>query len=268
MHFTLKIKITMEHETHHQSEESHQPEQPQKKDRFLPISILVAAVVIGGSVVIASFYKGAPTSTGTATGTIAPTAPSPSVSASQVMQLGTRDAILGNANAPVTLIEYGDYQCPFCGEFFSQTQPQIVADYVNTGKVKMVFRDFAFLGAESTVAANAAQCAEDQNQFWTYHNALYAGKVADDAKGGSEDDGFFSVTELLKLGQQVGLNMTTFTSCVNNNSDANIVAQEKSAATAAGVDATPTVFINGTQVTGAQPYSAFKSVIDAALAGK
>ncbi len=263
----------MEHETHHHPEHEmhHEPEQqhqPQKKDRFLPISILVAAIVIGGAVIFATLYKGAPASAGTTTGTTPAAASQPSVSASQVMQLGTRDAILGNANAPVTLIEYGDYQCPFCGEFFSQTQPQIVADYVNTGKVKMVFRDFAFLGAESTVAANAAQCAEDQNKLWAYHDALYAGKVADDAKGGSEDDGFFSTAELLKLGQQVGLNMTTFTSCVNNNSDANIVAQEKAAATAAGVDSTPTVFINGTQVTGAQPYAAFKTVIDAALAGK
>ncbi len=262
----------MEHETYHHQDESHEHHQPQpspKKDRFLPISILVAAVVIGGAVIFATFYKGAPVVAGAPSGVATPTAqPQPSVSAAQTMQLGARDAILGNANAPVTLVEYGDYQCPFCGEFFSQTQPQIVADYVNTGKVKMVFRDFAFLGAESTVAANAAQCAEDQNKLWAYHDALYAGKVADDAKGGGEDDGFFSVAELLKLGQQVGLNMTTFTSCVNNNSDASIVAQEKSAATAAGVNSTPTVFINGQTVTGAQPYAAFKTVIDAALAGK
>lgn len=256
----------MEHENHHHGSEEVQ--QPQKKDRFLPISILVAAIVIGGAVVFASFYKGAPASAGTTTDTPTAAVPQPSVSATQVMQLGTRDAILGSANAPVTLVEYGDYQCPFCGEFFSQTQPHIVTDYVNTGKVRMVFRDFAFLGAESTVAANAAQCAEDQSKLWAYHDALYAGKVADDAKGGNEDDGFFSTAELLKLGQQVGLNMTTFTSCVNNNSDANIVAQEKAAASAAGVNSTPTVFINGTQVTGAQPYSAFKSVIDAALLAK
>jgi protein-disulfide isomerase len=138
---------------------------------------------------------------------------------------------------------------------------------VNTGKVRMVFRDFAFLGAESTVAANAAQCAEDQNELWPYHDALYSAKVADDARGGEEDDGFFSTAELLKLGQQVGLNMTTFTSCVNNNSDANIVAEEKGAAANAGVDSTPTFLINGQMITGAQPYSVFQQALDNALSG-
>lgn len=241
-----------------------------RRDMFLPISILVAAVLIGGAIVFAVVYKGgsapaAPAGAGGNGNAVA--AASTTVSAAQAMTLGSRDAILGNANAPVTLIEYGDYQCPFCGEFFSETEPQIVQNYVNTGKVRMVFRDFAFLGAESTAAANAAQCAEDQNQLWAYHDALYSAKVADDEKGGEEDDGFFSTAELLKLGQQVGLNMSTFTSCVNNDTDANIVAQEKSDAESAGVNSTPTFLINGTMVTGAQPYSVFQSAIQSALQG-
>ncbi len=249
-----------------QPDEPLQPQQAQKKDRFLPISILVAAVMIGGAITFASLYKGAPAPSGTAGGATTPsTQPQPSISASQVMQLTSHDSILGNANAPVTLIEYGDYQCPFCGEFFSQTQPQIVANYVNTGKVRMVFRNFAFLGPESTAAAQAAECAEDQNKLWPYHDALYAGKVADVQKGGSEDDGFFNRTLFLKLASQVGLNIPQFTSCIDSNKFSSQVAQEKSDAAAAGVNATPTVFINGTQVEGAQPYTAFKSVIDAAL---
>ncbi len=264
----------MEHETHHHSEHEvpHQPEemhQPQKKDRFLPISILVAAIVIGGAVVFASLYKGGSVAAAIPNGAAAPTAqPQPSVSAAQVMQLTSRDSILGSATAPVTLIEYGDYQCPFCGRFFSQTEPQIISDYVDTGKVKMVFRNFAFLGAESTAAAQAAECATEQNQTWKYSDALYAGKVADDAKGGSEDDGFFNRALFLKLAAQVGLNVPQFTSCIDGNKYASLVAQEKTDASAAGVNSTPTVFINGTQVLGAQPYAAFKSVIDAALAGK
>ena len=196
-----------------------------RRDLFLPISILAAAIMVGGAIVFATLYKGgawgvgvAPAGgnagTGTAgTGNNGNPAAATTTNAS-VMVLGPRDAILGNANAPVTMIEYGDYQCPYCGEFFSQTEPEIVQNYVNTGKVRFVFRNFAFLGAESTAAAEAADCAEDQNKLWAYHDALYAGKVADDSGGGSEDDGFFSTAEFLKLGQQVGLNMTTFTSCV------------------------------------------------------
>ena len=238
------------------------------KDRFLPISIIVAAVLIGGALVFTSLYKG-----GSGAGTGTPTAQQPTGGApttnTSVMTLTSRDEILGNANAPVTMVEYGDYQCPFCGiEFFAKTEPLIIQNYVNTGKVKFVFRNFAFLGAESTAAAEAAECATDQGKTWAYHDALYTGKVADDTKGGAEDDRFFSTAELLKLGQQVGLNMTTFTSCVQNNTDANLVVQDKTDATAQGVNSTPTFFINGTQILGAQPYAQFQQTIDAALAAK
>ncbi len=241
----------------------------------MPVSILVAAIVIGGALVFASLYKGGggtgAANTGGAAGTGGTggtgTAGTQPTTNSTVMAIGSRDAISGSANAPVTMVEYGDYQCPFCGTaFFAQTEPQIVQNYVNTGKVKFVFRDFAFLGPESTAAANAAQCANDQGKLWAYHDALYAAKVADDAKGGGENDGFFSTTELLKLGTQVGLNMSTFTSCVNNNSDATIVTQEKTDATNNGVNSTPTFYINGTQVLGAQPYAQFQQAINAALA--
>ena len=114
------------------------------------------------------------------------------------MTLGPRDAILGNASATVTLIEYGDYQCPYCVRIF---QPDGAADHPELCEHRqgtVGVPDFAFLGPESTAAANAAQCAEDQNKLWPYHDALYAAKLADDSKGGSEDDGFYTAAELLK----------------------------------------------------------------------
>jgi len=242
----------------------------EKKDRFLPISILVAAILIGGAVVFSSLYKGTPTpstaGTPTDTGNSAPTAPITDATNTNVMTLGPRDAILGNANASVTIVEYGDYQCPYCGEeFFAQTEPQIVQNYIDTGEVRMVFRNFAFLGTESTAAAEAAECAEDQNKLWAYHDALYTGKVADDENGGSEDDGYFNQTLFLKLAAQVGLNIPTFTSCIESDKYASLVAQEKTDAEAQGVNSTPTFFINGQEVLGAQPYSAFQAVIDPLL---
>ena len=244
--------------------------QKEKRDLFLPISILVAALFIGGTIVFSTLYRGAnaPAAPGggannNAGNAVAAT--STTVSAAQAMTLGPRDAILGSANAPVTLIEYGDYQCPYCGQFFSETEPQIIQNYVNTGKVRFVFRDFAFLGPESTAASEAAQCAEDQNKLWAYHDALYSAKVADDEKGGQEDDGFFTTAEFLKLAQQTGLNIATFTSCINKNTDAGIVAQEKIDATAAGINSTPTFLINGTMLEGAQPYSVFQQALNSAL---
>lgn len=245
----------------------------EKKDRFLPISILAAAVVIGAALVFVALYKGGAAggagTAGNGAGIVPQGGAAGPTTNANVMTLGSRDAILGSANAPVTIVEYGDYQCPFCGvEFFAKTEPLIIQNYVNTGKAKFVFRDFPFLGPESTAAANAAQCAEDQSKLWAYHDALYTAKIADDGNGGSENDGFFSSTELLKLGQQIGLNMTTFTSCVNGNADANIVAQAKADATNQGINSTPTFYINGTQILGAQQYAQFQAVIDAALAAK
>jgi protein-disulfide isomerase len=242
-----------------------------KRDMFLPVSILIAALMVGGAIVFATLYKGGTTAPAGATapagnGNVIAATSTAANTAAAAMTLGPRDAILGNASATVTLIEYGDYQCPFCTQFFSQTEPQIIQNYINTGKVRMVFRDFAFLGAESTAAADAAQCAEDQNKLWAYHDALYAAKVGDENSGGSENDGFYTTAEFLKLAQQVGLNIPTFTSCINNNTDANIVAQEKSDAANVGINSTPSFIVNGTIIAGAQPYSVFQQALDAALA--
>lgn len=235
-----------------------------KKDRFLPISILAAAVMIAAAILFATFYKGgaSPAAAPDTTGGNATTTVNPAV-----MTLGPRDAVLGNPNAKVTLIEYGDYQCPFCSQFFSQTEPLIVQNYVNTGKVRMVFRDFAFLGPESIAAAQAAQCAEDQNKLWLYHDALYTAKVGDEKNGGSENDGFYSRALFLRLASQTGLDVPTFTSCIDTNKNATLVSQEKGTAGTYGVNSTPSFFVNGTAITGAQPYSVFQQALDAALQG-
>src|SRR3990167_3005650 len=93
--------------------------------------------------------------------------------AGELPKVSSEDFVLGDQNAPVTIIEYGDYQCPFCGKFFKETEPTLRENYIKTGKVKFVYRDFAFLGQESLWAANAAQCAGEQGKFWEYHDYLY-----------------------------------------------------------------------------------------------
>lgn len=262
----------MEHNTHH-SAEPHEGEISnvnvlvEKKDRFLPISILVAAVVIGGAIVFATVYRGAPAG-GTAIINNGAQTGQGQVDTSKIMALGARDAILGSANAPVTIVEYGDYQCPFCSRFFSQTEPLLIQNYVNTGKAKMVFRDFPFLGPESTAAAEAAQCAEDQNKLWAYHDALYNAKLQDEQKGGGENDGFYNRALFLKLAGQLGLNAATFTTCIDSGANASRVDQAKADATSAGVNSTPTFFVNDTQIVGSQPYAQFQAAIATALAGK
>ena len=248
-----------------------------KKDRFLPVSILVAALVIGGSVVFATLYKGAPTSggsggTGGTTGTTGTTPPQGTTA--NVDQLGPRDVVLGNANAPVTVVEYGDYQCPYCGIFFTQVQPVLKTSYIDTGKVKFIFRDFSFLGPESTAAGEAAECALDQNAFWAYHDALYTTKVADAQKGGAEGDGLFTAALFLQLAKNVGIDVTKFSACINSNKYAATVAAENAAGQSAGVNSTPTTFVDGKMIVdstgnsvGANS-SVILNMIAAAVAGK
>jgi protein-disulfide isomerase len=242
-------------------------------DKFLPISIIVAAVLICGAIVFSVFYR--PGSSGAPAPAPAAGVQAQPASAASLMTLGSRDEILGNAGAPVTIVEYGDYQCPFCTRYFSQIQPTIKSQYLDTGKAKMVFRDFPFLGPESLAAANAAQCAEDQGKLWNYHDALYTAKISDEAQNANaENDGFFTRAEFLKLAGQVGLNQQTFASCLDGNQHANDVAAEKAAAVAAGVGSTPTTVVNGKMVTepdgsgaGADPTAVF-GAINSAVSGK
>lgn len=229
-----------------------------KNKYFLPISILIAAVLIGGSVVFSALYR--PGTNAAGTGAAAPVAGALGANSGGAFTLGPRDVILGNANAPVTVIEYGDYQCPYCTRYFSQVQPAIVSNYVNTGKAKFVFRDFPFLdrfaglpaGAnESHAAGAAAECAKDQGKFWQYHDALYTAKIGDETNGGGENDGFYNNALFLKLAGQVGMNTTTFGNCITSGKYASTTNQDYLAAQSAGVDSTPMTFVNGKEVTDA-----------------
>jgi protein-disulfide isomerase len=223
-------------------------------------------------------YRGgtSPSGNGDTGGTNPPTVggTAPTKPTVDVDQIGPRDVILGDQNAPVTVVEYGDYQCPFCGIFFTQVEPTLKSQYIDTGKVKFIFRDFAFLGAESVAAGEAAECALDQGAFWAYHDALYAGKVADVAKGGSEDDGFFNPTLFNQLANNVGIDTTTFASCVSSNKYAGTITAESTAGQAAGVNSTPTTFVDGKMVTDATGNSvganatAILSAVATAVAGK
>lgn len=115
--------------------------------------------------------------------------------------------ILGNENAPVTLIEFGDYQCFYCNKFFHNTEESIVKNYIDSGKVKMIFKDYTIIGKDSVAAVNAAHCANEQNSFWKYHDILY-----NNWKG--ENTGWASSENLLKFASDAGLNSSEFSKCV------------------------------------------------------
>ncbi len=236
-----------------------------KRDYLLPASILIAGLMISGSVVYLVGSKSAPAAPN-AGANIGVAVTPPPAAPTALPSITSRDVVLGQANAPVTLFEYADYQCPFCGKFFTDAEGQIRDNYVKTGKVKMVFKNFQFLGPESNAAAEAAECAKDQSKFWAYHDALYVAKIKDASNG--ENDGFFGRTELLSLAQGVGMDMNSFTSCIDGNKYKDQVTKDSTDAQTVGVNSTPTVFVNGTKLLGALPYAQFAAAIDAALKTK
>ena len=119
--------------------------------------------------------------------------------------------MLGDPNAPVTLVEWADYQCPFCGAFGREIMPRIIQDFVVTGQVKVYFRDLPFPDSasgygESDMAAEAAACAGDQGKFWEYHDTIFANQFG-------ENQGAYSMERLAKMAEMNGLDMGQFTSC-------------------------------------------------------
>lgn len=231
-----------------------------------------AAIVIGFGLVAAAIYFGpyqpAQVPTGDFGNNNAPTPAAPQVPQQPQQQadpnarvdVGPGDMpILGDPGAPVLVVEWSDYQCPFCGRFFNETEPQIIEEYVNTGKVQFAYRDFAFLGPESIAAAVAGRCANEQGKFWEYHDALF------EAQNG-ENQGTFEDASLKSIAANLGLNTGQFNSCLDSRKYEDDVTADTSAGREAGVSGTPTTFINGRKLEGAQPYVQFKTVIDEELA--
>ena len=171
--------------------------------------------------------------------------------------------ILGDSNAPLTLIEFGDYQCTFCNKFFHETVESILTNYVETGKVKILFKDFIVVGQDSMHAANAAHCANDQQMFWQYHSILYNNWAG-------EGTGWVSSEQLNKFANTLGLDMDKFSNCVSELKWKKLVNASHDDGVALGVTATPTFFVidqnkNVMKITGAQQYDVFKKVFDSSL---
>lgn len=166
----------------------------------------------------------------------------------------------GNANAKVTVVEFADFRCPFCERFYSDSEKSLMKNYVATGKVKYYFRSFAFLGPASTAASEAAECANEQGKFWKFHDWMY------DHQAPETDTAYYSKDNLITYAADLGLDKTKFSSCLNSDKFASNVNKDLSDGQAAGVNGTPTTFVNGTPIVGAVPYAQFKAAVDSALA--
>jgi protein-disulfide isomerase len=162
---------------------------------------------------------------------------------------------IGPANAPITIVEFSDFECPFCRQWQQQTYQPLMAAY--PGKIRIVYRDFPLTGLhpDAFPAAEAAQCANAQNAFWAYHDKLFSTDTLGDAV-------------YKQYAQDLSLDMTKFDDCLTNHTFQSYVQANSDFATKTGINSTPTFFINGLAVIGAQPIDVFKQVIDKELAGQ
>jgi protein-disulfide isomerase len=171
--------------------------------------------------------------------------------------------LLGSKDAPITMIEFGDYQCFYCNKFYHDTEPDILKNYINTGKVRMVFKDFTIIGQDSVNAAHAAHCAQEQGKFWEYHDALYN-------NWNGENTGWASSGNLLAFAKQVGLDQTKFNQCMTDSKYISTVQGSLSNAKDLGLTGTPDFFIIApdqsiTKIVGAQPFEVFDNLFKSKL---
>ena len=168
--------------------------------------------------------------------------------------LGT-GPMLGSSTAPVTMVEFADFQCSFCRKFWADTLPKLKESYVKQGQVRIVYRHFAILGKFSAQAAMAADCAGEQEKFWEYHDRLFAnqGALA------------FTQSKLEQYARELGLNAVNFKRCLTTEKYRKKVEGETAVAASLGGRGTPTFFVNGRLMVGAQPFDVFQAVIEEEL---
>lgn len=222
-----------------------------KSKKSKPKQIIFAASIVVVLVTLVLFYQ-IPTN-------------SESINLDMNRQIGTVDTslgspIMGSSNAPITIIEFGDYQCPNCKKWFLNTKPDIVTNYIETGKAKLVFVDIAFLGKDSVPASIATYCAEEQGKYWDYHGFLYSNQL-------SIDSGWANSDSLKGYAYNLGLDMDLFVNCLDSAKYQKRVQFNTNEAQENGVTGTPTFFIVGPdgiqeKIVGPQPYPVFEKVIE------
>lgn len=237
------------------------PGEPRRDLKLLvPGAIVLAGLIIAGAIIWTSGFRGS-----SKTATLTPTpAGQPTGAASG--NIADDDPFLGNPDAPVIFVEFSDFQCPFCRRLFRETLPQLKEEFIKTGKVKFVYRDYplsAIHGLAETYA-QAGECADDQEKFWPMHDKIFE----EQDRAGSGTITNFSAADVKRWAREVGLDGVSFDACLDSGKHAGEVAKDFSDGQALGVSGTPTVFVNGRSVVGALAYAQFKALIEAALAAQ
>jgi len=168
--------------------------------------------------------------------------------------------ILGDSNAPITLVEFGDYQCHYCNVFFQDIEDDIIKNYVETGKVKIIFKDYNIIGPDSINSSHGAHCAGEQELFWEYHDILYSNWTG-------ENNGWASPKNLAVFADEINVNMDQWTECMNEKPYSKTIIESNNDAKALELSGTPAFFIINedgkvSKLFGAQPFEVFKKIFD------
>lgn len=167
--------------------------------------------------------------------------------------------VMGSADAPVTIVEYSDFQCPFCEKYFQGAYPQIVENYVKTGKVKYQFKHFPLqIHPQAPAAGLASECALEQSKFWEMHDQLF--KTQSQWSGSPDHLNFFK-----KLAGELQLDQEKFNQCLDTGKYTDNINKDFSEGLNKSITGTPTFYINGQILIGAQEYNQFAQIIDAEL---
>lgn len=247
------------------------PTSTRRKRLLVPIVVTIVAALVallaGLGPLLAGGDDAAPAA-GQSAGTTsdAGTAPDDAEVAAQIAELAKLarrtpgdPVALGKEDAPVVLVNYSEFQCPFCGKFARDTKPTLVEEYVDKGLLRIEWRDFPYLGPESGTAAHAGRAAAAQGKFWEFHDAMFADQQP-------PNSGKLTEEYLAGIAQQVGLDVAKFRTDMADPKIQAPVEQDFTEGQNIGVTGTPAFLINGNPVIGAQPTETFTRIIDAEIA--
>ncbi|MGI0082601.1 MAG: DsbA family protein [Nitrosopumilaceae archaeon] len=168
--------------------------------------------------------------------------------------------LIGDPAAQITIVEWGDYQCTFCYKFHQSSKDILMQEYVASGRVNFVFRDFPLNGPDSVLAAEASYCANDQSRYWQYHDEIYKNWAG-------EKTGWITRQSLEQFAKEINLDLEQFNKCLDDKKYRNKVLENEKFGTEIGIKATPSFLIFNNEkifkIEGNQPFSVFRQVIDA-----
>jgi protein-disulfide isomerase len=226
-----------------------------RKSPLVPIVVAVIAAIALGFVLLHGGGEDDKTAAGAAPES---TSTAPPETWEQLVRRDADDPMaLGDVDAPVVMLAYSEFQCPFCGKFARDTEPTLVEKYVEDGTLRIEWRDFPYLGPESSVAARGGRAAAAQDRFWEFEEAMYADQLPPNS-GNLDEDHLASVAE------DIGLDVDRFREDMASPEIERAVQEDFSEGQAIGVTGTPAFVINGVPVIGAQPTEVFEQTIEKA----